>query len=151
MLQVSVSSVSGMLQVFHMDVAKVDREAAYVAMVVHICCKLLLCFIYFQTYVASVFIWMLYMFHTYVCKCVIWMLRMFFVIVSSVFQVFLLVFQMHVSSVSFAFRHMLQVLHLNVLKVDWVLHISPRLLLPRLGVSPPPSAGWTSAVSSLSS
>jgi hypothetical protein len=31
----------GMLQGFHMDVAKVDRDVAYVAMVVHICCKLL--------------------------------------------------------------------------------------------------------------
>jgi hypothetical protein len=31
-----------MLQVFHMDVAKVDRDVAYVAMVVHLCCKHLL-------------------------------------------------------------------------------------------------------------
>jgi hypothetical protein len=28
-----------MLQVFHMDVAKLDRDVAYVAMVVHVCCK----------------------------------------------------------------------------------------------------------------
>jgi hypothetical protein len=27
--------------VFHMDVAKVDRDVAYVAIVVHVCCKLL--------------------------------------------------------------------------------------------------------------
>ena len=26
---------------FHMDVAKVDRDVSYVAMVVHVCCKLL--------------------------------------------------------------------------------------------------------------
>jgi hypothetical protein len=34
-----------MLQVFHMDVAIVDRDVAfaYVAMVVHACCKLQLC------------------------------------------------------------------------------------------------------------
>jgi hypothetical protein len=30
----------GMLQVFYMDVAKVDRYVAYVAMVVHVCCKI---------------------------------------------------------------------------------------------------------------
>ena len=32
----------GMLQVFHMGVVKVDRDVAYVAMVVHVCCKGLL-------------------------------------------------------------------------------------------------------------
>jgi hypothetical protein len=29
----------GILQVFHMDVAKLDQDVAYVAMVVHVCCK----------------------------------------------------------------------------------------------------------------
>ena len=29
----------GMLQVFHMDVAKKDRDVAHVAIVVHVCCK----------------------------------------------------------------------------------------------------------------
>jgi hypothetical protein len=33
------------------------------------------------------------------------------------------VFHSHVSNVSFVFRRILQVLHLDVLKVDWVLHI----------------------------
>jgi hypothetical protein len=28
-----------MLQVFHMDVTKVDRDVAYVAMAIHVCCK----------------------------------------------------------------------------------------------------------------
>jgi hypothetical protein len=28
-----------MLQVFHMDVVKVDRDVSYIAMVVHLCCK----------------------------------------------------------------------------------------------------------------
>jgi hypothetical protein len=44
---------------------------------------------------------------------------------------------MHVSSISSAFSRMLQFLHLNVLKVkvDRVLHLRPRFLLPRLGVS----------------
>jgi hypothetical protein len=29
----------GMLQVFHTDVAKIDRDIAYVAIVVQVCCK----------------------------------------------------------------------------------------------------------------
>jgi hypothetical protein len=41
-----------------------------------------------------------------------------FAIVSSVFQAFLQVFQMFVLSASSVFKRMLQVLHLNVLKVD---------------------------------
>ena len=46
------------------------------------------------------------------------MLRMFY----NSFQLFLLVFQIHVSSVSSVFRRVLQVLHLDVYIVDWVLH-----------------------------
>jgi hypothetical protein len=87
----------GMFQVFHADVAKVDRN---VAMIVHICCKCLFPKFhpFFQTYVASVFIWMLHMFHTYVasvlsgcCIC----LQLFL----SVFHVFLHAFQAYVSNV----------------------------------------------------
>ena len=74
-----------------------------VAMVVHVCCKrpFQMFHLFFQTYVASVLIWMLHMFHIYVasvyvrnvssvsvlccnkcfhvasCKCFIWMLHMF--------------------------------------------------------------------------
>jgi hypothetical protein len=52
---------------FHKDVIKVDRD---VAMVVHICSKLLFLMfcLFFHMYVASVFIWMLHMFHTYVAS-----------------------------------------------------------------------------------
>jgi hypothetical protein len=48
----------GMFQVFHTDVKKVDRDVAYVAMVVHVSCKYLspMFHLFFQTYVASVFI-----------------------------------------------------------------------------------------------
>jgi hypothetical protein len=55
-------------------------------MVPHVCCKLLfpIFHLFFHTYLASVFIWMLQMFHTYVCQCFVWMLRMF-TMVSSVF------------------------------------------------------------------
>ena len=42
---------------------------------------------------------------------------------------------MHVPSVLSAFRRMLQVLYLDVSKVDRVLHLPPHLLLSRLGVS----------------
>jgi hypothetical protein len=52
-----------------------------------------------------------------------------------VFQVFLQVFQVHISSVSSTFRRMLQVLYLDVLKVDQMLYFPPRLLLPRFGIS----------------
>ena len=53
---------------FYVDVAKIDRDVAYVAMVVHICCKLLFSMfhILFSTYVASVFLWMLHMFFTHI-------------------------------------------------------------------------------------
>jgi hypothetical protein len=47
-----------MLQVFFMDVTKIDRDIAYVAMIVYVCCKrlFLMFHLLFQTYVASVFI-----------------------------------------------------------------------------------------------
>ena len=106
-----------MLQVFHVDVAKVDQDVAYVAMVVHIYCKLLFSIfqLFFQTYVASVFIWMLRMFHTYAISVFIWMLRIFYNGFSYVFGCF--------ASVSDAclkcficLRRMLQVLHLDISK-----------------------------------
>jgi hypothetical protein len=48
------------------------------------------------------------------------------------FQVFLQVLQMYVPSVLFAFRPALQVLHLNISKVDWVLHLPSCFFLPHL-------------------
>ena len=53
---------------FHTDIAKVDRDVTYVAMV---CTRMLQASVpnvssVFQTYVASMFILMLHMFHTYV-------------------------------------------------------------------------------------
>ena len=81
MLQVCLSGgyicCTYMLQVFHTNVVKVDRDVAYVAMVVHIYCKLLFP-MFHQSYVANVFIRMLHIFHTYVsyicCVRFIWML-----------------------------------------------------------------------------
>jgi hypothetical protein len=40
-----------MLQMFHLDVSKVDLGVAYVALATHACFK---CFIYFQSFVAYV-------------------------------------------------------------------------------------------------
>jgi hypothetical protein len=111
----------GMLQLFQMSVTKVYQNAAYVtlgAYVLKVCSQCFICV--FGSIVASVFIWMLHTFHIYAtsvltgyCICLQWF--------SSCFHVFLQVFQKHVSSVSFVF--MLQVLHINILKVDRVLHM----------------------------
>jgi hypothetical protein len=49
---------------------------------------------------------------------------------SSVSCVFLQVFQTYISSVLSVLRHILQVLYLDISKVDRVLHLPPRLLLP---------------------
>jgi hypothetical protein len=53
-----------------MDIAKVDRDIACVGMTIHVCCKRLfqMFHLFFQTYVASVLIWVLHMFHTYVAS-----------------------------------------------------------------------------------
>jgi hypothetical protein len=54
-----------MLQVFRIDVAKVDQKVTYVAMVVHVCCKCLsrccICF----THMLQIF----YLDVAYVCNC----------------------------------------------------------------------------------
>ena len=58
-----------MLQVFYIDVAKVDRDVAYVVSVSEVCCKRLFSVFHDVTYVSHIcyecFICMLSMF----CKC----------------------------------------------------------------------------------
>jgi hypothetical protein len=54
------------------------------------------------------------------------------------FQMFLCVF----ASVLSAFRRMLQLLHVDISKVDRVLHLIPRFLLSRLSVSSSSSRRW---------
>ena len=98
------------------------------------------------------------------CICFTHMLQVFYLNVVYIlqlfqmfFQVFLQVFQVYVLSVSSVFRRMLQVLHPDVLKVDWVLHLYLRffaaspshrcllLLLALAGHPPSPSYGcWRS-------
>jgi hypothetical protein len=75
-----------MLQVFHVDVVKVNRDVTYAAMVIHVCCKRL--FQMFQlfrrklhmfylgvAYISHLcfkcFIWILHMFSHICCKCFI--------------------------------------------------------------------------------
>jgi hypothetical protein len=56
-LQVYVSNVSVLLQVFYLDVA-------YVALAIHVCCK---CFIWMLRMLQ----WHTHVWQTYVCKCFI--------------------------------------------------------------------------------
>ena len=93
-----------MLQVFCLDVAKVDVDVVYTCML--------------QAYVSSVSGVL------YVC------LQVFYLDVAyvcNVFQIFFRrfsqVFQTLVSSVLSVFFCMLQLLHLMILKLDWVLHM----------------------------
>jgi hypothetical protein len=65
---------------------------------------------------------MLHMFQTYVA-CVLFGCCVWLQWVSSAFKVF----SEHVSSVSTVFRRMLQLLYLDILKVDQVLHLSSPL------------------------
>jgi hypothetical protein len=108
----------GMLQEFHTDVAKVDHDVAYVAIVVHICCKSLSpmfhlffrcmlqvclygCCIYFHTYVASVL--------SIYYVCLQWFLSVLTNVSDAYFKCFICLFFC-----------MLQVLHPKILKIDRV-------------------------------
>jgi hypothetical protein len=117
-----------MLQVFYIDIAKVDQGCCICWMVVHICCKDVLPMFHmsFQTYVANVFIWMLHMFHTYVacvlsgcCVC----LQRFSSVLSCFSKCFRTMLQVCISNVSVIFRHMLQVFYLNIAYVAVATHI----------------------------
>jgi hypothetical protein len=72
--------------------------------------------------VASIHVKYFQVFHIYVCKRFIWVLHIF-AMVFKCFQTFWQVFHMLVSSVSSVFFCMLQLLHLDVSKVDQVLHM----------------------------
>jgi hypothetical protein len=75
-----------MLHMFHKDVVKIDRDVAYVAMVVYVCCKLLfpMFHLFSDIYCKCVYLDVAYVSHIY-CKCLIWMLCMF----SNDFELFL--------------------------------------------------------------
>jgi hypothetical protein len=83
-----------------MDVVKVDHDVAYVAMVIHLCCKRLspnVSSVFFKHMFQVCFIQMLHMFHIYsvCCKCFIWMLLCF----AMAANIFFLVFRTYVASV----------------------------------------------------
>jgi hypothetical protein len=90
--------------VLYIDVVKVDLDVAYT-------CKL-------QAYVSSVFGCFIRMFASVSSECCI-CLQWF----SYIFQAFSQVFQTFVSSVSFIFFCILQLLHIDVSKIDRVLHM----------------------------
>ena len=100
---------------FHMDVAKVDYDVAYVAMAIHACCKSM--FSMFHLFLRRM-LQAFYLDVAYVsricCKCFIWKLH----IVATAFKCF--------QSFCKCSRRMLQVLHLDVTKVDRALHILQR-------------------------
>jgi hypothetical protein len=122
----------GMLQVFQIDIVKVDRDIAYVAMVVHVCYKgLFQCFICVSDVCCKCFIWMLRMFHTYVasvscgcCICFTYMLQIFHLDVAYVLQ------WLHTCFPDVCYKcfncfwtYVASVFHLDVTKVDLVLHM----------------------------
>jgi hypothetical protein len=136
-----------MLQAFYVDIAKVDRDLAYVAMVVHICCKLLFSMfqLFLQTYLPSVFVWMFNMFYTYVASVFIWMLCMFYMVfkcllgvsasVSDAYFVCFICLRTYVASVAFGcFKSRPGVASCSLLAFDYLASVSP----PSLG------AGWAS-------
>ena len=89
-------------QVFHMDVAKVDRDVTYVVVAARVCCKRLSqCFIYF-------FIRMMQVCLFGCCICFTHMLQVFYLDVAYVFAIVSSVFRCFYK----CFRCMFQVFHL---------------------------------------
>jgi hypothetical protein len=86
--------------VFHMDVVKVDRDVAYIAMVVHVCCKSLslMFHLFFRRMLQACLFDVTCVFHTYVvsilfewCVCLQWFSSVFASVsdeISSVLSVF---------------------------------------------------------------
>jgi hypothetical protein len=79
-----------MLQVFHLDVAKVDPDVAYVSMSIHMCCKR-------YTYVASVCSKRFICFSRHMFKC-------FYLGCCIVFTHMLQVFHLNVAYFAMAFK-----------------------------------------------
>jgi hypothetical protein len=113
-----------MLQVFHTDVAKVDRDVAYVVMVVLVCCKSVSPM--FHLFFSDIYCKNAYLDVAYIFTHMLKVFYLDVVYVCNGFQVFISVF-VSVSSTCFkcfiCLFFMLQVLHLNISKVDRVLHM----------------------------
>jgi hypothetical protein len=81
--------------VFHTDFVKVDRDIAYVAMVIHACCKRLS--LMFHLFFSNIcckcdYLDVIYVSHIY-CKCFIWMLYMFAMVFNCFCKCFRCMFQ----------------------------------------------------------
>jgi hypothetical protein len=64
-----------------MDVAKVDRDVAYVAMVVYVCCMRLFLMFYLFLDVCCKYVYLDIAYVSHVCcKCFTWMLYMFAIV-----------------------------------------------------------------------
>jgi hypothetical protein len=71
-----------MLQLYHVDVVKVDRDVVYVAIIIYVCCKLL--FSMFQLF----FRCMLQVCLSKYCTCFTHMLHVFYLDVAYILQWF---------------------------------------------------------------
>jgi hypothetical protein len=143
-----------MLQLFHADVAKVDRDVAYIAMVVHVCCKCMLTMFHlcFRMYVASVFYLNVAYFSYICCKCFIWILRMF----CNGFECFSRCLFANISEACFKYFICLQTYVVTVASqyfksTSGVVSLSSLFYCLTLVSSPPPGAGWASTTSYSSS
>jgi hypothetical protein len=113
-----------MFQVFHTNIVKVDHDVAYVVMTIYVCFRCMFqmvhcsreCCIYIcvlQAYVSSVFMCFIRMFTSVSFECCIymqWFSNVFLAVFASILDTVL--------SVSSVFFCMLQLLLLDVLKVD---------------------------------
>jgi hypothetical protein len=112
--------------VFYMDVAKVDRDVAHVATVIHVCCKRL--FQRFHLFFSNICCKCVYLDVAYVshisCKCIFF--SMLHIFCNGFFKCFY-----NVSYACFKYficlQTMLQMFHLDVSKVDRVLLLGTHL------------------------
>jgi hypothetical protein len=112
-----------MFQVLHADVAKVDQDVAYVAMIAHVCCKCL-----FPMFHLFFFRRMLQMCLSGCCICFTYILQVFYLDVAYVCNCLSCVFAC-VSGAYYecfsCFVCILQLFHLSVSKVDQgVVHVA---------------------------
>ena len=115
-----------MLQVFYLDVAKVNRHVAYVAMAIHVCfkCMFQMFHLFFQRSLQVFHLDVAYVSHV-CCKCFNFYLDVAYVCNGfQEFQVFVSVLDAYCKCFN-CFIHMLQVFRPNVLKVYWnIAHVA---------------------------
>ena len=114
-----------MLQMFHTDVAKVDRDVAHVAMVVHVCCKLL--FLMFHLFFSNICCTCVYLDVAYVFTH---MMQVFYLDIAYVYNSFKCLSGVF-ASVSdvclICFQTYVAIVASGCFKSNRVLHLPPRL------------------------